>query len=420
MMQFCINQNLTIHKLQSNATLLLEPIEGFNSVSVSFFLKKGSRDETLNEAGFTHFAEHMLFKGTKSENKLSISQKFDKMGGHINAYTSQEEIVIYNRLPYFCLQENISLMCDMFNNSVFDENEITLEKDVILNELNSIYEDPQEKIFEDFYNNIFPDSGLGRPIIGNEDSINSVNKDKLFNFYNNFFSGEDLIVSIAGNFEENAVINQFENVNFRKCNRASEYSAPLTTLNSSFTKMNSELIHIVAGSVAFDPSPNFFVHLSLLSMLLGETMSSRLFQEVRDNLGLCYSINTQVHTHRKQILLTIYLSVLPSKLLPAVDAVSKVIDTLLNKGISEDELENAKQQKIGEIILSNDVLNKRMNSNIFYHLFYNNKINKKDIIKIINETTREDISKIIHLYFTNKFYTHSLYRKNIKDFKWKF
>ena len=178
-----LKNNIEKIKLLNGLTILLENIDYVNSCSVGFFLKSGSRNENRSQAGYSHFCEHMIFKGTNKYSKEQILRCFDEMGGYVNAYTTHEIILVYNKIPYFNLIENIKIVTEMFNNSIFDSKEIDLEKNVILNEINSTKEDPQEKIHEDFMFNIFFDNQLSNPIIGNKESILKAEKDQLYNFY---------------------------------------------------------------------------------------------------------------------------------------------------------------------------------------------------------------------------------------------
>ncbi len=414
-----IFENTEIHILDNGITLIMEHLSHYSTSAITFFLKSGSRDETDNESGYSHFVEHMLFKGTLTEGKLSLSEKFDHIGGHINAYTSQEEIVIYNLVPSIHLEESLLLMTDMFNNSIMDQQEINLEKDVIINELNMINDDPQEKILEDFFQNIFPDSGLGRPIIGIEKSIKTIDSQKLTCFYNNTFSGNNLIISIAGNCNTDRIKNIVAGIQFRKTNLIHEDIAMQTKKQWGFTKMSSELIHVLSGRVLYKKDPQFYFRISLLNMILGGSMSSRLFQKIRDNLGLCYTINSDIDHFRNETIFSVYYSVMPSKLEKTAKTIQETINEIIVKGITEEELYKVKKQKIGQMILSSDQLTKRMNSNLYYNLYYKNAINKNDAIKIISETNVSDINEIISLLFSTDSFTQLLYKKKPKDALWK-
>ncbi|HOV15553.1 MAG TPA: pitrilysin family protein, partial [Spirochaetota bacterium] len=351
--------NITKIKLNNGVTILLERLPYFKSVTLGFFLKKGSRDENDNERGYAHFCEHMLFKGTTKHKKDAIAEIFDEMGGYINAYTTNELVVVYNKVPYFNLESTIDLIYQIYSDSLFDTEEVELERDVILNEINSTLEDPQDKVSEDFMSNLFPNQGLGHPIIGSTNSINESTRDGLYNFYNKMFTGEDLIIAISGNIDIDAVTKQIENFKFKSRINNNDKLNEQSKEKMFFTKLNSEQLHIMGGTSKFLLTKETYLHSNILNIILGETMSSRLFQKVREDLGLCYSIYSFIHKYRDENVFGIYTSVMPKSAKKTIAAISDVIKNLIKDGITLVELDKAKQQKIGEIILNSDILQKR-------------------------------------------------------------
>lgn len=412
-----------IYQLTNGITLILEPLTTSSTVSIAFFNQLGSRDEKKTEAGYTHFIEHMLFKGTKQNTKESIAAKFDEMGGFINAYTSKEEVVIYNQVPFYFLEEALLLMSDMFNHSLIERKEINAEKNVVLNELYATEEDPQEKLYEDFFKNLFPDSGMGHPIVGYETTLKQITKEKLESFYTNFFTANRLILSLAGNFDPDHIKRFLEQIPFR-ISRENSFSSTEYVHKErpyGFSKKPSELVHVMAGTFLWDKSPSLYVRSNLLSLLLGESISSRLFHHIRDELGLCYAINTQTEAFRKEILFSLYFSVSQSKLKKSIEAIHRIIGELLDKGIPSEELEKIKRQKIGEILLFDDNISKKTNTNIYCYLFAQDDFNKNEMIKMIENTTSNDLMEIAQYFLNSKnMYTHALYKKNIGEIRWNF
>lgn len=422
-MQPFLHHKIIVRKLKNGVILLLEPLSHFSTVSLAFYNKLGSRDEAENEAGYSHFVEHMLFKGNEKYSKDFLSLKFDEMGGYVNAYTSREEVCIYNTIPNYYLEDSIHLMEQMFNRSIFDDKELASEKSVILNELNSTLEDPQDKLWEDFFANLFPNYGLGRPIIGYESVIQDVTREKLITFYHKNFTANNLIISIAGNFNPDKITHLIEDLTFRinyDCSSGSK-ETKITSEKFGFTKMQSEHVHILAGSVIKQTSHELNIKTNILSTLLGDSFSSRLFKKVRDELGLCYNISTQTDRLRNEILFSIYFSVEQSKYNKAIEVVNEVICELLEHGLKEGELEKIKKQNIGELLLTNDSLHRKMNSNIYYHLLTDNKINQQKTIEFIKNISEEDIMSIAREFLvSNKIYTQVLYKKKVDMPIWKF
>ena len=409
--------------LNNGIKIIIDSTPKRQSIALGFFLKRGSRDESINQLGYSHFCEHMLFKGTDKLNQKQIAKYFDKMGGYINAYTTHEMIVIYNRIPHFFLEETSKLIYQVYNNSIFEEKELEMEKKVIINEIRSELEDAHEKVHEYFIKNIFPDQSLGMPIIGNEESIKNVGRNDLYEFYKNRFNSDDLTVVISGNFNTKKIINDFENFQFR---RGKKQTTTINAVQQSqqkyfFNILPSEQVHIIMGTSKYQFDNETQIKIGLLNIILGESMSSRFFQKIREEAGLCYSIYTFFNKFRKENLFGLYMSIMPKNINKAVDGVSSVIKELLSFGITYDELEQAKTQKIGEIILNYDILQKRIQRIAFMDIIFGKIYSLNEIISIIKNTTVEDLNNIINTVFIKEnFITQALYKKNITIGEWNF
>lgn len=410
-------------KLSNGITALFEAIPSYRSVSVGFFLKLGSRNENLKEAGYSHFCEHMLFKETTSLKKNEISSLFDEMGGYINAYTTHENIVIYNRVPNFLHEKNINLMFDIFNDSIFDEKELELERNVIVNEIRSDFEDPHEKVHEDFLRNIFNNYSLGLPIIGNEESIKLVDRQSIYEFYLKNFLGNNLLISVCGDIDIDATTSILEQLKPRR-NLIIQPSKAEPTKNKNryfHTILQSEQVHLIMGAANFEITEENYFHYILLNSILGESMSSRFFQKIRDELGLCYSIYSFFSKFKFESLFGLYVSVMPHNLDKTITEISKIIKDLLKNGITEKELERAKQQKIGETILGYDVLQKRMQRIALYELKFGKQYSYNDIVTKFERATLKDVNKLVKKIFNkNYILTQTLYKESISVKEWEF
>lgn len=408
--------------LNNGLNIIFDHISNHQSVCIGFFLKKGSRDENNNQLGYSHFSEHMIFKGTKKYDQKFISNYFDKVGGYINAYTTQELIVLYNKVPKIYLNDTIKFMCEIFLNSIFDKKEFEVEKSVIINELHSEFEDAHEKIHEYFMNNLFPDQGLGLPIIGNEDSISNCKRDNLFEFYKDFFSLDDLLIVISGDIDKDKIINLFEKIDF-KSKKVNIFKKKAQQGKKKFFKnfLPSKQAHIILGTSKFKINKEEYIRLGLLNIILGESMSSRFYQRIREELGLCYSIYTFYNKFREENIFGLYTSVLPGNINKTIIAISETIRDLIKNGISINELENAKTQKIGELILNYDILHKRIHRIAFMDITLNKMFTYNQIIKIILDTTLDELNNMAKNIFIRKnLITQLLYKKNLEIGEWKF
>jgi predicted Zn-dependent peptidase len=402
-------------------TLLIDQQPHFHSIAMGFFLNRGSRDESVDEKGYYHFAEHMLFKGTATLKKDQIAKLFDGMGGYINAYTTHENVVLYNRVPDIFFKESLKIMGEMWTSSSFSAEETAPEIDVVLNEINSTLEDPSEKLHEDFQANLFKDQPLGDPITGNPDSIRSITREKMGRFYINNFTAKETIISIAGNVKTDEVIELAGSLNFSLNVPESKQDCQQNQSGNFFTVLPSEQVHIIAGTAGISLDQKDYIQTTLLNLIFGETMSSRLFQRIREELGLCYSISSFIQRFRTENIFGFYSSIMPKNSERFIAEVSSLIANLIKNGITEEELDQAKKQKTGELILQSDHLQKKMQKNTFMEFRYHKQYDMNDIIAIINSTTRDDINHLIKTIFQqSQFLTQTLYRKKTEIPPWKF
>lgn len=417
-----LNENILKVNLSNNIDLILDPIKHVNSIAVGFYLKRGSRDETEEQLGYSHFCEHMIFKGTHKLNNKELTCRFDKMGGYINAYTTQESIVLYNRIPNYLFDENMDLFHQMFTASLFNNKEFEMERNVIINEIRSELEDPQEKAYEYFILNLFKKQQLGYPIIGNELSIINAKRNDLFNYYNNNFVNKYLSIVISGNVNKNKIVDKIKDIEFL----SSDKNIPTKKATQSKEKyihnnLSSEQVHLVLGTSSFDATGYNYFKYSLLNTILGESMSSIFFQKIREELGLCYSIYTFFSKFRFENIFGLYMSVIPKNIRKAISTISEVILDLLKNGINNDILEKSKEQKIGEIILNYDILNKRMQRIAFMDIKLGKIYTFKELIDIYKNISLDEINDIIkELFVKDNFFTQTVYKKELKLQGWEF
>lgn len=416
---------LTVHKVEKieineSFTLLLQFLPQFQSTAIGLFIDKGSRSESKEQEGLMHFTEHMLFKGSKKYTKEQISTFFDQTGGLVDAFTSKEELAIINRIPTNSLNENIDLIFEILFNSKFDENEFTQEKKVILNELYDDIEDPVETLTDNFYRKIF-DRDLGHPTIGNEKILKETNNNKLFQFYKEKINSSMITLSIAGNFDKEnllSVIKQLD-INNKIFNESTVQRQKST--GHFHIDHSTDQLHIITGRTNLEFNDTQKIQLRLFNLIFGESMSSRLFSIIRDNLGLCYNIYSDFEFYKYESLFEIYLSIMPDTFQKTTHAIQDIIKDLKINGITEKELENAKKQAISEIILSQDELVKIVSQNYELNVKFNENFTTSDIIDMYSKTTKNDIDTMINYIFDkDTFLTGTLYNKEIKFNGWQF
>ena len=414
------NQKKTI--LKNGVTLFTDYMPQNASTAISFYILKGSRDENENEFGMTHFCEHAIFKGTPTYTKNALAETLDMMGGKYNAYTANERVCLYNIVPSIYVAKCLEIFCDMVNNSLFDENEINLEREVILNELRMGLEIPQNRISEDFDTNAFAGTHLAPPIIGTEESVSRFTADELRDYYHKAFVAENIIVSIAGNFDENEVISLLENTEFRHGIPPVRKDIMPNVPNSvGWTIMPSEQLHIIAGNSSLRLTFGEHRLVKLLDSIMGDNMSSRLFQRIREELGLCYSVNTSTSKYTFETQFCINLSIAARNLKKTIAAIDEIIVDLKQNGITEAELARAKQTIINDVYLSFDKAQLRAARMVSQFVMYGRFIPFDETIAGYNAITVADVNAFVHKVFDiDKWYTHLLYRKECEVPTWKF
>ncbi|MBR6061973.1 MAG: insulinase family protein [Spirochaetales bacterium] len=419
-MTFQTNQKKTI--LKNGITLLTDQMPQNASTAISFYILKGARDESPDESGMTHFCEHAVFKGTPSYTKNTLAETLDMMGGKYNAYTANERVCIYNIVPSIYVSQCLEIFCDMVNNSLFDEKEIDLEREVILNELRMGLEIPQNRINDEFDEKSFAGTQLSPPIIGTVESVSGFTADQLRDYYHQAFIAENIIVSIAGNFNENEVLTLLENTEFRHGTPPIRKDLmPSPEHSVGWTIMPSEQLHIIAGNSRLRLTFNEHRLIRILDSIMGDNMSSRLFQRIREDLGLCYSVHTSTAAYTFETQFCINLSIAARNLKKTVNAISDIITDIKHNGITESELNRAKQAIINEVYLSFDKAQLRAARMVSQLVKYGRFIPFDETIAGYNAITVDDVNAFVHKVFDiDKWYTHLLYRKECDMPAWKF
>jgi predicted Zn-dependent peptidase len=279
--------------LDNGITVISEHIDSVRSVSIGVWIKTGSRAERRSENGIAHFLEHMVFKGTKNRSPLKIAQSMESLGGSLNAFTGKEVTCFFANVLDTHLKNSVEILADMICNSTFPEKEISREKQVVLEEIKSIKDTPEEYVFDIFHEKLFPNSALGRPILGGEKIIEDMDRSKVVSFWKENYSGKNIIVSAAGNLEHSKLISLVDK--FFSFSNGYHPPKPVKKVKSAvaqayYLKKPISQAHICIGgeSISYKSEDRF--PLMILNTYLGGGMSSRLFQQVREKRGVAYSV----------------------------------------------------------------------------------------------------------------------------------
>lgn len=353
-----------ILNLDSGVRLIYENLSHAKSVSAGIFIKSGSVFETSVFHGISHFIEHMLFKGTTTRSAMDIATLSELTGGRLNAYTDRECTCIYTRALPEDLSISLELMSDMLLNSVFDTDAIKTEKNVVLEEI-KMYEDNPEELVHDMLAEItYPSHPIGKPIVGTLSSVNSFTRDLIKEYMNLRFCGNNIVISVTGKFDESALIEQvskiFENIT------SSAYTGDLHqagfTCSEKTLNKSVEQAHITFAFEGYPSTNDKKYSLSLVNNIFGGSTNSRLFQKVREELGLAYSVYSCPNVYTTASYTSVYAACGQENLNLVRELLLEESYNLSKNGITEKELEFAKKQFACSFILSSESSGSLMSS----------------------------------------------------------
>jgi predicted Zn-dependent peptidase len=388
------NYNKTI--LPSGVKIISEFIPHVQSFSLGFWFNVGSRDENRKNNGITHFIEHMLFKGTKKRSAKKIAEEIEAYGGYLNAFTSKEHTCYYGRGLSRHLQRTFIVISDMIQNSSFKQSEIEKEAGVIIDELLDINDNPEELIFDKFEETIYEGNSLGLPIIGIEKNIRSFTQDDLFNFINDKYGFNNLTIAASGSVDHNYLIKLTEKYftkDLGQKNHRRKYILPETAPNK-FTKKEIQQVHIIVGRAAYGHKDEKRIPLNILSHILGEGSSSRLFQSIREKNGIAYQLNSFLNSFYDVSSFGIYLSTNEKQAEKALNLLYKELKKLREKKVSERELKKAKEYLKGGMLLNLESTTARMFRMANSELYFDRLIPVDEMIKKIDAVSSEEILDI--------------------------
>lgn len=392
--------------LDNGLTVLLENIPHRTSATVGLWLPVGSRFEKKNESGYSHFVEHMLFKGTKKRHYTEISRAIDRLGGHMNASTSKEMTDYYVSLSGRHLSIALDVIADMFYDSLFSEAEFKSEKKVILEELKMTEDQPDDYLFDLFYENTLGDNSLGRPVAGNARGITTSTRDGLFDYYRTHYGPHGAALSLAGALwnsarEKSQLIADIRRFFDRHDHellgkpgfRADDFQIPefqeARPVRQKYLKHQNkdlEQVNFVLALPGLKNDPNEPADLQVLTHYLGGTMSSRLFVELREKKGLCYSVSTFHSQFLHEGVWGIFCATSPEKYSTAVET---AIDELrsMASGIDASDLEESKSGLKGGIELAMESAYRRASYNARTWLYHGEMRDWRDHLARVDRVT---------------------------------
>lgn len=405
-----------LFKLDNGLRVVVENIEYVNSVSVGLWVENGSRNENKANSGISHFIEHMFFKGTENRTALQIAECIEDVGGQINAFTGKEATCFYVKALDSYLELSLDVISDMLFNSKFSPEDIEKEKSVIIEEIN-MSEDSPEDVLSDLHSvAIWGDDAISLPILGTEDTVKSFTREQIVKYISSYYIPENSVISIAGKFDpeniEKLVQKYFGNWNSTN-KKLTKYSKPEILSKNLFKKKSIEQLHISIGIPGIETGSEDLYSLLLLSNVFGGGASSILFQKIREEKGLCYSIYSYISAFMNTGVVNIYTSLNPKYAADAINMIKEEINKFVQNGISDDKLVKAKEQLKGSYILGLESTSSRMFSNGKSVLFLNKIKTPTDLIEKINRIDRHKLEEVMQKTFAHGIINSSFVGENI-------
>ncbi|HVO68069.1 MAG TPA: pitrilysin family protein [Syntrophales bacterium] len=379
--------------LPNGIRIVSEEIKHVRSISIGVWVQSGSRYEDRTINGTAHFIEHMLFKGTKNRSSFDIASAIDSVGGIINAFTGKELTSFYIKIPDYHLAMAVDLLADIFINSRFDEEEIIKEQSVILQEIKMVEDSPDDYI-HDFFESVFWNGHpLGLSVLGTRDLISTLNRETLVAFFNDRYKGDNLVLAAAGNLKHDEFVDLVNRTFGSMSGKSlkSQTNEPVISSKTAVVKKDLEQVHVIIGTVAPSAINPKRYSSFILNAILGGSMSSRLFQEIREKRGLAYAIHSYLNPYSDAGFLGIYAGTGKDRLQIVISLILEELKRLRDYQLTEKEMTQAKELIKGNFLLSMESTDNRMIKLAKNEIFFGRFIPAEDITAFVDAVSAEDV-----------------------------
>lgn len=382
--------------MDNNAKVLTEKMAHVRSVSIGFFVDIGSRYETPDINGASHFIEHLMFKGTGRRTPKDIAEELDAVGGQLNAFTTKEYTCYYARVLDEHFDLAVDLLGDMLFESKFDPADIDRERNVIIEEIKMYEDTPDELVHDIFAGSIWRGHSLGQPIIGTADVINSLSRDSLYDYYKTHYNPGRMIVAVAGNINHDAVIDRlrpvFEKREVKESPR--QVNTPANKRQITCRNKDTEQVHLIVGAPGLKLDHEKIYVMQIINTILGGGLSSRLFQEIREQRGLVYSVYSYHSSYHDTGLFGVYAGLSKQNVDEVLALIFKQVRDIQVNGVKEEELHRAREQLKGNLYLSLENVNTRMSRLGKSQMYLGRVVAPEEIINKVNKVTISDIQEL--------------------------
>ena len=396
---------ITYKTLKNGLKVVLEDVKAFRSVSIGLGILGGSSSDPKGLEGMAHLIEHMVFKGSKKRSSYQIKEPIEKSGGTLNGFTSREITFYYTKVPDFKALEAIDILFDMVLDPLFDGEDLKREKGVIIEEIKELNDDPYGKVHDIFLKEAFNNSTYGSAIFGSESSVLRISKPDIMCYHEKFYNTSNMILSVCGKLSEKLIEKIYELENkYHSTDFLFEINSPrFSPRKKEIIEFKSDInqVHLLLGTLAPGRKEDDFFAFSVLNTLLGDGMSSRLFNKIREEAGLAYNIHTEYITFGSSGLFLIYSSTSPDKCEALLDKIQKEIEAIGKGLISHKESEYGKERIKGELLLANESTFSRMYKNFDEFRVFNKVFDIDQLLSKFDKVTIDNLVEISRKYFQN-------------------
>jgi predicted Zn-dependent peptidase len=388
--------------LPNGLVVITDSMEHVHSVSVGIWLRSGSRREPADLNGISHFIEHMVFKGTTRRTAEDIAREVDRVGGMLDAFTAKEMVCFNTRVLDEHLPKAFDVVADMVLDPKFATEDIAREQSVILEEIRMTQDNPEDLVHELFTQNFWSSHALGKPILGTPDTVSAFTRDKLQDWFRRYYAPNHVVITAAGHLTHEQLVDL-----------VSERFGKLVPVEDDFTdtkpepmthitlksKHELEQVHLCLGVPALPMNDRRRFAVSVMNNVLGGGMSSRLFQNIREKLGLAYAIFSELSSYRDTGVLSIYAGTSLETAGQLIECVLEELRRMRDEPLTEEELRRAKDHLKGATLLSLEGSGSRMSSLARYHMYFNRHFTPQELIAMLESVTAEEVQQIARGFF---------------------
>lgn len=390
---------INIRTLSCGPRVVMEKIPYVQSVAIGIWVRAGAVNEEARYAGVSHYIEHMMFKGTETRSARDIAADIDKIGGQMNAFTGKEATCYYVKVLRENFEKGAEVLLDMLNHSVFDKEEMKKERQVICEEIKMTQDQPDDLAHDTIGEMMFSGNPLGNSIIGTPTSLNRISRRVLTEYKDAQYTRDSIVVAVAGNLDEDAVCAYLEG-KFASLRAEKPASAQADTPYEKKCRVlvkDIQQSHLCLATRAISLDDPRYYSFSILNNVMGGSMSSRLFQNIREEKGLAYSVYSMLSTYSTNGYYTIYAGVSHDKIHRAIDGIREELEVLGRQGITEEELSASREQLKSSYIFGQENVASRMFS-IGKSLTLLGKVyTPEEVLDSLNAVTQEDIEEVKQL-----------------------